>query len=402
MKDMLADQTRMRRLQEDHRRRMQAVSCENLCVQCINIPTYWHFLAVDFEGATVLPHPTEVFAEYQANGTTTGITAQNFTSVEEYIGLVEENMELLNDAFSKTPFKFTYANRDKPSVYMNETWSFDSITYQQEIGSKLGVGALDTLNVYAVHQANSDGSFIGFATFPSYQYSSPKADGVYQKFSTVTEGGLLDNDNGYTLVHEVGHWLGLYHVFQSNTPDDPCGADETGDFVDDTATMNGSTQDLYCEHYLSDAAEFFDDDSIGDLPDPDTCPNLDGTDPVFNYMNYLNKEVCFEYEGEFTCGQHERMYFQWLLYRDSVERCEEGQQEFELQFQFDSFHGEENSFYLADSSGNIVFSSAAGDHAYIYNSPRLILDLVGSLVAFHSLSAHDAVSLTRLRLYRFT
>jgi hypothetical protein len=127
MMDILADQARMRRLQEDHRRRMQAVSCEDLCTQCINIPTYWHFLAVDFEGTTVLPHPTDVYEEY-LNGTT-GITAQNFTSVEAYVDLVELNMAVLNAAYAETPFIFTYANRDDPSVYMNETWSNDTWSY---------------------------------------------------------------------------------------------------------------------------------------------------------------------------------------------------------------------------------------------------------------------------------
>jgi hypothetical protein len=87
-------------------------------------------------------------------------------------------------------------------------------------------------------------------------------------------GGL-----GYTLVHEVGHSFGLYHVFGSN-----CAAN--GDLVSDTSDgMTAATEDNLCTDVL------------------DTCPLNSGNDMLNNYMNYAADECM----TEFTAGQKTRM-----------------------------------------------------------------------------------------------
>lgn len=73
----------------------------------------------------------------------------------------------------------------------------------------------------------------GIANKPSRTFpdkASPRAfelDGVVVDPRTLPGGSLAPYNLGITLVHEVGHWLGLFHTFQG-------GCDGSGDYVDDT------------------------------------------------------------------------------------------------------------------------------------------------------------------------
>ena len=78
--------------------------------------------------------------------------------------------------------------------------------------------------VKSISQANLQGILAGFAQFPWDSKILSSTDGVMMNYQYVGK-------NQRTLVHEIGHYLGLYHTFQ-----DGCSSDQKleGDHVEDT------------------------------------------------------------------------------------------------------------------------------------------------------------------------
>jgi hypothetical protein len=74
---------------------------------------------------------------------------------------------------------------------------------------------------------------LAYATLP--YFTDDQTDGIAARFNTIgTVGTLLANQRGgRTIVHEVGHWLGLLHIW-GNQPGCYNGSFNTTDFIDDT------------------------------------------------------------------------------------------------------------------------------------------------------------------------
>ena len=83
-------------------------------------------------------------------------------------------------------------------------------------------GNVQTLNIYTLALQQ----YLGYATFPANYNEYPWQDGVLLHFTALPGGSAVGSNTGLILVHEVGHWVGLYHTFQ-----DGCYG---GDYVDDT------------------------------------------------------------------------------------------------------------------------------------------------------------------------
>jgi hypothetical protein len=114
----------------------------------------------------------------------------------------------------------------------------------------------------------TDGVVIGYKYFGSSTYF---ANGNYQP----------GYDKGRTATHEVGHWLGLRHIWG-----------DAGEGED------GCTSDDYCQDTPNAAIE-----NEGCPSNVDSCPNSPGVDMVENYMDYTNDECM----NIFTNDQKARM-----------------------------------------------------------------------------------------------
>ncbi|MFD2037458.1 choice-of-anchor J domain-containing protein [Belliella marina] len=143
----------------------------------------------------------------------------------------------------------------------------------------------DYLNMWVVPLRQP---FIGFATFPvsdlpglNFAPSPAEHDGVTIDYRYFGEGGsAISGSRGRTATHEVGHYLGLRHIWgDPNTGTDGCSVD---DFVDDTPNQDA------------------DNNSCRTNNPRFSCGSRDMTE---NYMDY-SPDACMNI---FTLGQVQRM-----------------------------------------------------------------------------------------------
>ena len=198
---------------------------------------------------------------------------------------LDDQVRVLNQAYAGTGYRFTLQSVDRTE---NKPWFIMGPGTGSEKHAKqaLAIDPAHTLNVYTCAPAHD---LLGWSYFPFSLPEDSYIHGIVIHFASLPGGDLAPYNLGGTLIHESGHYLGLFHTFQG-------GCVPPGDEVDDTP--------------------FEASPAFGCPTGRNTCPEP-GDDPIHNYMDYTD-DACYT---EFTPGQLDRVNAILPVYRPSLFRA---------------------------------------------------------------------------------
>jgi hypothetical protein len=260
------------------------------------IPVVIHIIHNGDPINTISSHTSENISDAQAASQIT-VLNQDFRKMAGTPGFGNTGYKLGVDCL----INFVLAKQDPYGVL---TTGIEHINLGKENWNEVGIDILvkpetqwdpsKYLNIWVVNFSNQ---LLGYAQFPSNSNLSGlnsaggdiDTDGIVIKYNAM--GTIAENDGsfelnsinnmGRTATHEIGHFLGLRHIWGD---DELCTGNNssTGDFVSDTPDSNK-------ENY-----------ECTSIPAPANCI---GNDMTENYMDYTN-DACL---NTFTAGQKSRM-----------------------------------------------------------------------------------------------
>ena len=217
-----------------------------------------------------------VIAKVDPNGNpTTGIDRQNITPYSNDVADGDGGP----DWETKTDVQTMKTNTQwDPTKYLN-MWTI------RPGGNALSSGGLNGLLGYAQFP---DSSGLGGLSASGGLASTDGVVAGFDAFGTnaSNDGSFILNSNydlGRTMTHEVGHWLGLRHIWGDTTSCVVNATDSNKDYCPDTPAATKA-------NYTCDLAA-------------NTCTAAPGNDQVQNYMDYTN-DACMD---TFTTNQKTRM-----------------------------------------------------------------------------------------------
>ena len=242
---------------------------------------------------------------YRRTNEDTALTREVFKPVAADVGIqfqlaqVDPNGDSTNGIIRKYTSKSSYvtsqrfataqAEQVKTATYGSVAW--DSKRYLNIWICDLSYLGYDLLLGFAYPPTSAP-------NWPASSYVNANRQGVVVHYKTIGENSFTTLTSNKTLVHEVGHYLGLRHIWGDAPENDRCNSNYD-DFIDDTPLAGSSSDAPGCNYNKNTCYPL----EPNDLPDQ-----------IENYMDY-SPGTC---QNMFTADQAALMRQNLVAYRSGI------------------------------------------------------------------------------------